>query len=307
MSSANISIIIPTLGRRERKESLLRAIESVVGQENVIACPIVVLNGNEFDPEVRSALSSRSDLKLICEEECDLPKARYTGREMVDTEFFGFLDDDDYYLAGALSERLEEMMSEESLAAVVTNGIYSTKKGDRPYFDVFPDRGADPARELFRTNWLASSGGLFRTSLVTPDYFDLHQKFFEWTLTAFNLVSSDLKIRFLDQPHMVVCDTIGSLSKELSYYEEHPRLWKRLSESNTNPSFRDPIIRKLSASWHELASIYFRRGYRRASWKAHFQSLKSLYGIRYASYTRHLVFPRKLLAKQDFDSYQSDQ
>src|SRR5271156_2304964 len=97
-SKHEISIIIPTLVAVERTDLLMRAINSVLTDQGSTVVPIVVANGNRFAPEVLAALKSRRDIRYLYREEGDVVAARLAGRKLVDTEFFGALDDDDEFL-----------------------------------------------------------------------------------------------------------------------------------------------------------------------------------------------------------------
>ena len=56
-------------------------------------------------------------------EEASVAKAQQLGRRSSRTEFFCFLDDDDEYLPGAVSMRLNELRADSSVDVVVTNGF----------------------------------------------------------------------------------------------------------------------------------------------------------------------------------------
>lgn len=293
MTNFDITIVIPTAGHAARRASLFQAIESILSQSGVRALPLVVLNGTGYDPEIRELLENRSDIQLVYLAEGSVVRARYEGRDLVRSPYFGCLDDDDYYLPGALAARHAILQSDEACGLVVSNGYYQSSTGQEPYLTDLPGDMDDPGKDLFRQNWLASSGGLFRSSQITLDFFDPDQKYFEWTLTAFRLVQAGIKVRFLDQPHMIINDTEASLSKALSYYEEHPKLWQRIQSENRSSSLRRPIRQKLARSHHELSSKYRKLGQRRKAWAHHLESMGTLYGLRYLPYTRHLFVMRK--------------
>jgi len=70
-----VSIIIPSAGQKHRRESLFRAIDSILTQRGVKAVPIVVLNGENIDPEIAETLKSRPDIILEHQAEASLPRA----------------------------------------------------------------------------------------------------------------------------------------------------------------------------------------------------------------------------------------
>src|SRR5687768_18524994 len=101
----DVTVIIPTLALAEREVSLFRAIESVLGQENIRATPVVSVNGTWKDRRLLARLHADSRIGVIEHEKTGIPVALRAGREVVDTSWFGTLDDDDYLLTGALLTR----------------------------------------------------------------------------------------------------------------------------------------------------------------------------------------------------------
>ena len=102
-----VSVVIPTLGQREREAWLRRAVASVLDQRGVRAVPLVVLNGAQPSPAVECWLRAEPRLRLVTREEANLPLALLAGRRAVDTPFFATLDDDDQLLPDALALRRE--------------------------------------------------------------------------------------------------------------------------------------------------------------------------------------------------------
>ncbi|MDQ2766048.1 MAG: glycosyltransferase, partial [Gemmatimonadota bacterium] len=60
-----VSVIIPTLGLRERAASLRAAIRSALEQIGVTPTVIVVLNGPERDPKVERELRDNVRITLV--------------------------------------------------------------------------------------------------------------------------------------------------------------------------------------------------------------------------------------------------
>lgn len=289
MTDSGITIIIPTAGRARRSDSLFRTIDSVLSQSGVKVTVLVVLNGTGYEPDVRKRLESRSDIQLIYQERGSYAEARHRGLGLVTSRYFGYIDDDDYFLPGALKERLDVLEADPQCGLVVSNGYYQSAAGRRDYIENFPGGDDDPCEQLFKRNWLASSGGLFRSGTVTADFFDPAVEYFEWTFTAFRITQAEIRIRFLDRPHMVITDTVGALSKSLSYFKSQPKLWEKLKRENRKASLRGPIQQKLMRSHHRLAEKYLVRGNRRLSWMHHLKSMQTFYGLRYLPYSRHLI------------------
>ena len=94
-----VSVIIPTLGLRERAASLRAAIASVESQTGVSTTVIVVLNGPKRDPGVERELKDNVRITLVVRDAGGIPSALAAGRAQVKTPWFATLDDDDLYLA----------------------------------------------------------------------------------------------------------------------------------------------------------------------------------------------------------------
>jgi hypothetical protein len=90
-----VTVIIPTLGLRERALSLTEAIRSALDQAGVTTTVIVMLKGPERDPKIERALRDNMGVTLVVRDERGLPSALAVARAMVQTPWFATLDDDD--------------------------------------------------------------------------------------------------------------------------------------------------------------------------------------------------------------------
>ncbi len=281
-----IAVIIPTTCEPARCASLVRAIDSVLSQDGVDVEPIIVVNGNRYDEAFFVELRGRRELRVCYQEESNLPAALRFGRTFVTQDFFCFLDDDDEYYPGALRTRLAPMVSNVDVDVVATNGDMSD--GLRVYnVDAV---NQDSLAAVIKENWLASCGGLFRTSAITLDYFDGVTKYFEWTLIAFRIAFAGHKIQFLDVPTFRIHDTPHSLSKSTEYQHSLVSFIEFLLDFDNPPRIRRALRRKLSAAFHFLSNQHLSSGHRRHAWQYHLRCLAQPGGWRYLSYTRHLLF-----------------
>src|SRR4029453_11884470 len=123
MRERAVSVIIPTKLAPSRRHFIRRADDSVLSQEGVRAMPLVVINGRENDPELAEDIAADRRIRVATLEHADLPAALHFGRRMVDTAWFGELDDDDVLMPGALRTRVETLENDRQYDAVVTNGI----------------------------------------------------------------------------------------------------------------------------------------------------------------------------------------
>jgi glycosyltransferase involved in cell wall biosynthesis len=167
----DVSIIIPTMARRERATSLARAIDTVVSQEGARGIPLVVVNGDAGAPQVLEQLRRRADVRLATSGEANLPRALHTGRTLVDTPYFAVLDDDDELLPGALRTRLDALDRAPHADVVVTNGFLAGAGRCVLNVDDFQPIRRDPLRMLLEHHWLPPCAGLFRTGTVTASFF----------------------------------------------------------------------------------------------------------------------------------------
>lgn len=191
-----------------RGPSLLRAIHSVQKQTGVRAVPLVVVNGDQWNPALVNHLSRTRDLKMVRVDEAGLGSATACGRSLVGTPTYGFLDDDDELLPGALAARRDIMVRDEA-DLVVSNGF---QPDGRLTWDESNPPQVDPLRALAARNWLASCAGLYRTTSISLDFFDRNIDFQEWPLVAFRVITADKRVSFVDVPGYKLTRGNSSLS-----------------------------------------------------------------------------------------------
>lgn len=283
-----ISVIIPTTCETGRWGSLKRAIASAAAQERVSVELIIVVNGLRFDPECYEELRSMPGLNVVYLEEGSLPLALKHGRSLATAPYFAFLDDDDEYLPGALWRRLQPLLSDEAIDYVVSNG-YSCKEGrdEQAVTNVEAVRN-DPLRALLHENWLASCGGLYRSSRISAGYFDGKTRYLEWTLLAYKLASSR-KMVFVDEPTYRIHDSLGSLSKSEAFREAEIGVLAQILTLDLPAAIKAGLRVKIGRAYHGLSNHYRRKGDFRRAWRCHLASLRHPEGFRYLVYSRRLL------------------
>lgn len=288
----DVDVIIRTLANSERAAQLERAIDSVHRQVAVSPRLLVIVNGNRYDPQLLTRLQERTDLELHYLPTASAGAARMIGRRLVKAPYFLFLDDDDELLPHALAVALLPMAADPELAAVVTNGYYISGSGRQLFIpDLFAAQ-ADPLVCLLHRAWMASCGALFNSACVGTDLFGPADLFHhEWTLIAFRISQSGMKIRFLDLPAYEIHDTPGSASKIVAHLEGELRALDLMRAYPVPRRVRWLIDRKYRNVLHVLANTYRERGSRSAAWLFHLRSLRPPCTLRY------LLFTRKLLAR----------
>lgn len=281
-----ISVIIPTTCSSQRKELLSRAIASVLEQQGVEVKLIIVVNGTRFDPTYFQALQTDTRLTVAYLETPGFPFACWYGRSLVASTYFCFLDDDDEYLPDALATRLHLINEDPSLDLITTNGYAG--RDSTPAYRHVGHINSDPLMTLAEGNWLASCGGLYRSSSIGEQYFANLSPYIEWTTLAFRILLAGKRVKFCNVPTFRINDTQDSLSKSEQYRTSMVTALEGLLRLPLPRGARERLRRRLLAARHELSVYNLQAGNKIAAWKLHFKSMTGLSGLKYLSYTRHL-------------------
>lgn len=286
---STVTIIIPTTCEAPRGPGLLRAIDSLLAQAETSV--LVLINGQRYDHGLRAALEGRRDLQVHYLATGSLPEALHTGRQLVRTPYFGFLDDDDEYLPGTVAARLAPLQADTAIAFSVCNGFKCSGGQERLLIDDVEAVRRDPLRVLAESGtWLASCGGLFRTSRVLPEDFNSAIKDLEWTYLAYRLGSRQ-KLAVVPEPGFRIHETPGSLSSSMRYREG---LVKTLGHILALPGLpahiRHRLRHRLAHAHHDLSATHLAQGQRGQAWRHHLVSLRYPTGWHFLPYTRRLFF-----------------
>lgn len=274
-----IQIIMPSSVELHREASIRAAIDSVLSQADVNASVLLVANGSMVDQYLLAELTSINHVEVIIELRGSAPLAQRIGREAVTAPFFGFLDDDDFLLPGALALRTKIFEIDSNADVVVTNGFRQIDGGLELLFQKFRDIEAAPLAALVVHNWLASCGALYRTRSVHVEFWDPSLRYLEWTSTAIKLACSDLVVRFLEEPTYVVNDTPGSLSKQIEFAVAAPGVLEKVLESDVPRAYRSEFLPKLSKLHNGAARALSRSDDYRSAWYHHWKSLGNRKGL----------------------------
>jgi hypothetical protein len=288
-----VTIIIATTCRTARRTELLRAVESAVAQDS-LSKVVVVVNGVEVDEELYLTLATDTRIHVHRVTEGSLPSAIHVGRSLVETPFFGFLDDDDVLLPSALRRRLDAVVDSAGTPfdVVVSNGQFR----GRALFDAEHAARIEesPLDTLLAKNWLASCGGLFRTSSIAPALFEGIPKYSEWTVLAFRLVMAGKRLRVVPVLTYEVFETPVSESHNRAYWHRADACRMMAADPRLPRRARRKVRRLLSGSLHDECVTMLLSGNLRAAWRLHWESLRLPGGLRYLLFTRHLLFTRRL-------------
>lgn len=280
-----VSVIIPTLAEAKRAQSLLRAIDCILAQEDVKAIPIVVVNGNRFDPGLLEQLKKNLSIKLYLEPISGLVNAHLVGRRLVETPYFSFLDDDDEYLPHALRTRLDVILADHNVDLVVSNGYRFDGKVRGISASNIVEAEINPFLALLENNWLTSCGGLYRTHKIDTEFFADATEYAEWTFLAFKICLTH-KVAFVNNPSYIINDTEGSISKSVDYSMALTEVLERILELPLPPYVRLEVRRKYGFALHDLSNYFLEEGQRKKALFPHFQSICQPGGVRFILYTR---------------------
>ena len=286
--AASITVIIPTMATASRRASLLNAIHSAGEQSGARTKILVVANGHRFDPVLFAVLRSRQDIQVATLAVADLPGALFAGRQLVDTEFFCFLDDDDEILPNGLAIRLRALTERPEVAFVATNGYYRSNGEDQIGMSNADVVSADPLLAMTDRCWLASCGGLYRTSLIDVRSFAGVPPFLEWTYLGLKLASTR-RMFFLDELTFRVHDSEDSLSDGVDYRAGSIAALQAALDLSLPRQVTHRLRIRLSAAHHVLAGDYLSGNKLRLAWAHHLASLAQPGGVKYLLFSRRLI------------------
>ena len=284
-----VTIIIPTLGLRERAASLQAAIASALAQDGVRPTVIIVLNGSRRDAAVERALREDRRVMLLVREAPGLPAALAAGRAIVATPWFTALDDDDFLLPGALLLRVRALEERADCAAVITNGYRRNGSGDELHVKADNRVHADPLRTMLEGNWFLPGSWLCRTEAVGVNVFEEMPSYLECTYLALR-IAAEHPIVWRDTPTVVY--SVGSPEAESlsrAYVLGQVAGLRRIIALKLPEDVRRALRARIAGAYHAAADHERFAGSRLAAWRWHVASLMQPSGWRYLPFTRHLL------------------
>jgi hypothetical protein len=285
-----ITIIISTSCTAKRADSLRRAIASIQEAGAGVAGIMIAANGSYIAPELAAELSQRQDLHFIRFEEGSYPKTLSLAVPLVNTDYFGFLDDDDELLPNSLHQRLAALQSQPDTDIVLSNGYLCKRGEDTLYLQYLDQVPNNPLATFFLENWLPSCGALFRRAGVDLSYFQNYHPYAEWSWLAFRLALDQKRFCVLDEPTFrVYADTPSSLSKSSEYRRSYISLYQKMLAMHTPPAIRGAIQKRLSQAHHDVSNLLLVEGKIGNSVRHHLLSLRHPSGWRFLPYTRHII------------------
>ena len=284
-----VSVIIPTLGLRERAASLRAAIRSAMGQTGVSTTVIVVLNGPQRDPSIECELRDNVRTTLVVRDAHGIPAALAAGRAMVHTPWFATLDDDDLYLPNALLLRVQALEKRPECAAAFTNGYIRSEMNDVLHVKGNRRIGDDPVSAMLDGNWALPGSWLSRSSMVGADVFEDMPNHLECTYFALR-VATEHPIVWIDAPTVIY--NVGSPaadSQSRAFVLGQVRALRRIVQLDLPDDVRHAYRMRIASAYHSAAEHERRAGALLAACRWHLGSLLQPAGWRYAPFTRHLM------------------
>jgi len=288
--SSQITIIIPSTCIAARADCLRRAISSAHASAPGIANVLIAANGPKTELKLVNELQNRADVRYVYFPEGSLPKAIASALPLVDTEYFAFLDDDDELLPGGLKLRHEALRSQPMADIALSNGYLRKDGEDTLYLHHLEKVPSAPLETFFTENWLPSCGALFRRNRIELAYFLDFHPYAEWSWLAFRLALGGKRFCIIDKPTFRVnADTPGSLSKSTAYRRSYIQLYHRMLDKEPPENIQNILRRRISQAHHDLSADALSEGKIQEALGHHLQSLKTLSGWRFLSYSRHIV------------------
>jgi glycosyltransferase involved in cell wall biosynthesis len=291
--SIQVSVIIPTAASRQRAGSLKRAIESIRNSSRTPVQVIVVANGPSCDPGVCAWLKAQPDVKFDHQQTGSAPLATLRGRQLVRTEYFSTLDDDDEYIEGATDDKLRVMQADPTLDLVVADGFRHLDGVDIPMYPLLSEAARQPLHTLMRFNWLHNCNALYRSATVGAAFFEDSHPYGEWTWLAFKLMMANRRVGTLCKPTFRYFDTANSLSKSEAYRNAYLSLFERMLALSPPAVIARQLRRKMSSAWHDASMAALHKGHRLKAWQCHCKSLLLPGGLRYLASSRHFLVPMR--------------
>lgn len=285
-----VSIVVPTTACASRAPALQRAIESIREAASVPVRIIAAVNGLRADEQTLAWLQSQPDVQVDYSVIPSLTGALRRGRNLVETPYFGFLDDDDEYSNRAIDKRLQVLCRDLAIDVVVSKGQRRLAGSTKEVMGGIASIEGRPLEALFELTWLCSCNGLYRAATIGPTFFEYLHERAEWTWLAFDMSRQGRRIAVLDEPTFVINDTPDSLSKGDAYAKAYTGLFARMLGQAKNPQIRRLIQRRLAAEFHDQSVRALGKGDYRQAAQAHLRSLLIPGGMRYLGYTRRLLW-----------------
>ena len=226
-NNKDITIIIPSSCRLERSKHVRDALQSLFDQKG--GCPKIIFaaNGPNVDNAMYNEIASFDNVTAFYTPTPSAPLAVLEAvKSHVDTMYFGFLDDDDFYYREALIQRKKFLISNPDFDVAIGRAeVEDPESGHRHFLANLEDMSLcrqDPFAVIYKhgINWMTSAAGLFRASKIDVSFFENSTPYFEWTYLASKLIVNGIRFGFIDSGDHLINQLPegGSLSKTCLLY-----------------------------------------------------------------------------------------
>ena len=289
-----LDVAVRTLADVQRSELLFRALDSIQDQSLISARPIVVVNGNRYDPHTLTKLERRPGIVLHRLQQASTGNALAEGRRLVTAAYFAYLDDDDVFLPDSLLEPLKWMAGHSDCDVLISNGYFVKSDGTLSEFIHISDhiRIDQPALSLLDDGWLAPGTSVFRTKSIPEDMLDSRWVQMEWTRLAFDICAAKKRIHFMKIPTALYYDTPGSMSKNAAHQEAALDLMRSIrSDPRMSREVRTKADKKYHNALHIAAARCGTKGDFRRAWRYQLASMRAPYTFKYFLFSCKLLWP----------------
>ena len=284
------TVVIASLCDDARIDLLKRAVGSVRAMAGSLDyCILIIANGPRVSPRVLEWIATQTDIRVIRLRSGSHPLARRIGVEIADSEFVGFVDDDDELEPDTLARKIAYFREHPEVDVLVTDGWRINGPRVTKVFPPPEKRSTDLVETLMRAGWGAGAVTL-RMQRLDLTAFDTEVRHVEWTLTTLELARR-FRFGYLDETTYRYYETTpDSLSKCAAHIFGESRVWRRLAHTYAGTPHeatarRNYLTAGREASW-ELA---YRRKFRDAS-RIQLESLRYPGGLRSLPFTARLLF-----------------
>lgn len=279
-----LSVVIPTIGVRPE---ILRAVASIQAQTTVPCLALVVVNGNRYDPRLVARLEANPIVRVLHTPVPGVSHARLLAVRHIETPFFGLLDDDDELLPDCLAPVMAAF--EAGADVVATNGLLEIGGNLSVKHANLSGYGDDHALALLYENWVSSGGTFCRTAGVPAELFEELPNYMELTQLGMRMTQRCRISRIDCKTFIYHVGAAEQATKSPAYLRAEPRVMKNIASEVARRDIRAKLRRKRSAALHDCAEFELAQQNIGKAWRDHIASMLGGGGLRYVSYTRHLL------------------
>lgn len=167
-----LSVIIPVYNQ---EKYIAQAIDSVLGQP-MKEIEIVLVNDGSIDSSFEICeryAKEHSNIQLINQDNQGVSVARNVGINSATGEYIQFLDADDYYLSGALSQSLHEILNRKQVDVYIFSSYRANRKRNRFCYDLRCGNQYLPGHHLY------PAVGTFGSCIIKKSLLEEHQICFD--------------------------------------------------------------------------------------------------------------------------------